>query len=206
MLWKRSFALLFALVLASCHEGSKAVERENVLPAPSAIGSNTKVTNVRSIKGTELGHLARALGGNGTLINVWASWCGSCKGELPVLHDFAAEYQSKGLHVVVVSVDEPDQYLKLPDLVAGYGFSPPIWVAGRPLGEFKWALAQNWKGNIPVTFLYDSRGRRRFFWDGPVEAAEIRPVVDELVAGKDVQGEKHFPLADGITEESANVP
>ena len=117
-----------------------------------------------------------------------------------MLHQMANEYAPKGLHIVLVSVDEPDEQPRLPQLTSGYGFVPPVWVATRPLNEFKWALAQNWKGNIPVTFLYDARGKRRFFWDGPVEAEELRPIIEDFLSGKDVQGEKHFALAPGITD------
>ncbi len=118
-----------------------------------------------------------------------------------MLHEIANEYTAKGLHVVVVSVDEPEDQPRLAAIISDFGFPPPVWIAARPLSEFKWALAQNWKGNIPVTFLYDSHGKRRFFWDGPVEAEELRPVIDRFLSGEDVQGEKHFALAPGITSE-----
>jgi len=177
-----------------------------VVPSPSALGSKTTTQDVRSIRGADISHLARAMGGKGTIFNVWASWCGSCKGELPSIRDFASTYASKGIHFIIVSVDDPEQYPRLAEIAAGYGISPPIWAASRPLGAFKWELAQNWKGNIPVTFLYDSHGKRRFFWDGPVESLELRPIVEDLLAGKDVQGEKHFPLAQGVTDDSANMP
>lgn len=193
--------------MLGCNGCKWSSEPDNILPAASALGSATTALNVRSIKGSELSHLARAMGGRGTIFNVWASWCESCKGELPIIHEFANEHASRGLRVVIVSVDEPEAYSRLPEVAARFGFSPPIWVASKPLGEFKRALAQNWKGNIPVTFLYDSRGNRRFFWDGPVEATELRPVVEDFLAGNNVQGEKHFELSAGATtDDSANVP
>ena len=189
-----------------CHGRHPSSEPDNVLPAPNTLGSPTAIQNVRAIAGADLSHLARAMGGKATVFNVWASWCESCKGELPMMREVAKDYAPKGLHVVLVSVDEAEQFARLPEIVAGYGFSMPVWVAVGPLGEFKWSLAKNWKGNIPVTFLYDSRGQRRFFWDGPVEPGEIRPVIEDMLAGNEVQGEKHFPLSQGAIDESANVP
>ncbi len=123
-----------------------------------------------------------------------------------MLYHLANDYASKGLHVVLVSVNEPEDQPKLPAITSGFGFAPPVWVAVRPLSDFKWALAQNWKGNIPVTFLYDAQGRRRFFWDGPVEAQELRPVIEQFLSGHDVQGEKHFALSAGITDEPSLRP
>jgi thiol-disulfide isomerase/thioredoxin len=183
----------------ACHGHSSQAEPENLVPSPSALGRASGVPNVRSITGKELSHLARAWGNSGTLINVWASWCGSCKGELPMLHQIANEYASRGLHVVVVSVDEPEDHPRLAAIISGFGFSPPVWVAARPLSKFKSTLAQNWMGNIPVTFLYDFHGKRRFFWDGPIDAEELRPIVERFLSGEDIQGEQHFDLAPGIT-------
>jgi len=118
-----------------------------------------------------------------------------------MLHELAKEYAARHLLVVIVAVDEPDELARLAETAAGFGFPPPIWIASRPLGLFKSELAKNWKGNIPVTFLYDSRGKRRYFWDGPVEPSELRPVIDDCLSGKDVQGEKHFALSAGTTDE-----
>ncbi len=117
-----------------------------------------------------------------------------------MLRQIAIQYSARGLQIVLVSVDEPEDHSRLAAFTSELGFAPPNWVASRPLNEFKWALAQNWKGNIPVTFLYDAQGKRRFFWDGPVEADELRPVIEDFLAGKAIQGEKHFELSPGLIE------
>jgi thiol-disulfide isomerase/thioredoxin len=144
--------------------------------------------------------------GRGTLVNIWATWCGTCNGELLVLSQLAKEYAHNDLHVVLVSVDEPEEQSRLAGLLATQGFALPAWVAALPLSEFKWELAKTWKGNIPVTFLYDHLGRRRFFWDGPVEAEDLKPIINDFLAGKRVDGEKHFALSPGITGPQHEVP
>jgi thiol-disulfide isomerase/thioredoxin len=40
------------------------------------------------------------------LLNLWATWCGPCRYEIPELEQLHAKYQPKGFEVIGVSVDE----------------------------------------------------------------------------------------------------
>ena len=40
------------------------------------------------------------------LLNIWATWCGPCRYEIPELQALHAKYQPKGFEVIGVSVDE----------------------------------------------------------------------------------------------------
>jgi thiol-disulfide isomerase/thioredoxin len=40
------------------------------------------------------------------LLNVWATWCGPCRAEIPQLETLHAKYAQRGFEVVGVSVDE----------------------------------------------------------------------------------------------------
>ena len=44
--------------------------------------------------------------GNVILLNVWATWCGPCRFEIPELGKVHAKYASRGFKVIGVSVDE----------------------------------------------------------------------------------------------------
>ena len=44
--------------------------------------------------------------GNVVLLNVWATWCGPCRFEIPELQAIHDHYAAKGFEVVGVSVDE----------------------------------------------------------------------------------------------------
>jgi len=50
--------------------------------------------------------LLAALRGKAVWINFWASWCPPCQVEIPVVRDLAAQYASRGLVVLGISVQE----------------------------------------------------------------------------------------------------
>jgi len=43
------------------------------------------------------------------LLNVWATWCWPCQEEMPSIQRLHEEYGDRGLRVVAVSVDDPNQ-------------------------------------------------------------------------------------------------
>ncbi len=48
--------------------------------------------------------------GHWTIVDFWASWCGPCRREIPVIKELYDKYKSAGLNVVGVAVkDNPDQ-------------------------------------------------------------------------------------------------
>ncbi len=188
------------LMLSACRQSASRSDPDNRLPSPDAIGRRSDVSQVRWVEGKELGRLARAHGGHGTLFNVWATWCGSCKGEFPTMQQIATQFGPRGIQVVPVSVDEPEQMTQLVNWIGGRGFAPPAWLAARPLDRFKAEVAPNWLGNIPITLLYDAHGKRRFFWNGPIRATEVTSVLEDFLAGKPIDGERHYSLSAGATE------
>ena len=51
--------------------------------------------------------------GKYVLVDFWASWCGPCRREIPVIKEIYKEYQPKGLEVISVAVwDEPENTIR----------------------------------------------------------------------------------------------
>ncbi len=73
------------------------------------IGTALPVYRATSLTGAPV-----TLGGTGgplTLVNVWATWCTSCKEEMQDLAAIHRDYTSRGLRVVAVSVDAGSEAL-----------------------------------------------------------------------------------------------
>ena len=120
------------------------------------------------------------------LLDVWASWCGPCKQELPMLDDIAARLRHQGVEILAVSVDQDRE-----NVVKFLG------ARGR------WALtiAHDAKGEIaerlqpekmPTSYIIDRQGIIRYVNYGfvPGDAPTIEHRLADLAAdGK--PGKRH---------------
>ena len=50
--------------------------------------------------------------GKVVLLDIWASWCGPCKKEMPFLIDIDKRYRDKGLVILAVNIDKDVQNIK----------------------------------------------------------------------------------------------
>jgi len=151
--------------------------------------------DLRSVTAEALLGEVRRLGGKGTLVNVWASWCGPCKHEIPMLEKLAATLAPRGVHVLLVSVDEPGDADKARAFLRERRIALKSYLAERPLGVFKQGLNPRWPGMVPASFLYDASSALRYFWGGEAFEEELRPVLDAFAAGKPIQGEADVQVA-----------
>jgi thiol-disulfide isomerase/thioredoxin len=141
------------------------------------VGQIAPSVTVKTLKGRDLA--LDSLRGKVVLLDVWASWCGPCKQELPLLDDMAKRLRADGIEVLAVSVDHERanvvKFLKV----------KPRWaltIAHDPKGQIADLLAPE---KMPTSYVIDRAGIVRYVNSGfePGDAKEIeRRLLD--VAGR----------------------
>lgn len=92
--------------------------------------------------------------GKVVLLNIWATWCGPCKKEIPDLIKISEEMSSKGVLVMGVSVDQHKNSLQL---VSNYVEKTNITY--HMFLSLKIAEAYGGIQAIPTSFIIDRNGK-----------------------------------------------
>lgn len=61
--------------------------------------------------------------GEVVLINIWATWCGPCRIEMPSIEQVHRDLGPKGLKVLAISVDDPGTDAQVRQFVKQYGLT-----------------------------------------------------------------------------------
>jgi thiol-disulfide isomerase/thioredoxin len=118
--------------------------------------------------------LAQAARGRPIVVNLWASWCGPCREEMPALA--AAQQRHPDVGFLFVNQGEtPDKvrfYLAREGLALQEVLLDPASALGRAIGS----------GGLPTTLFLDSQGRRVDAHFGVLSAASLQTRVQGLRA------------------------
>lgn len=121
-----------------------------------------------------------SLRGQVVLLNVWATWCGPCREEIPYLSDLSRAEQPRGLKIIGVSIDTKADQAKVADLATQLGMPYDIWLDpdDRISGLFR-------ASGVPASVLIDRDGVLRWRHLGVVRETTpgFRATLDKALAG-----------------------
>jgi thiol-disulfide isomerase/thioredoxin len=108
--------------------------------------------------------------GRPLVLNFWATWCGPCVTEMPLLDRFAKEQSSSGWRVLALAIDRMEPVRRF---IAERSLALPIALAAGEGLDLSRALG-NKLGALPFSVVFDSAG-------DPV-ARQLGAVSPELLA------------------------
>ena len=164
----RRLAVLLALLLtfAACNRKETAAGNDGVRPVAQT--ASTATTAPATATGIDVGSLMPPYTANnldGTpfdlatkrnsvvLVNIWATWCGPCRYEIPELQAIHDRFKPRGFEVIGVSVDEG-----APETVRAFAAERKMTypIVLDPRGSLADTLQT---GLLPTTVLVDRNGK-----------------------------------------------
>jgi peroxiredoxin len=115
--------------------------------------------------------------GKVVLLNFWATWCHGCVQEMPWFMEFQDKYQSDGLAVIGVSMDD-DGWKSVTPFVQEKKVNYTVVIGDKTLGD-QFGLAA-----MPMTILIDRAGNIVSKYPGVVDREACEKQLHSLLAEK----------------------
>jgi thiol-disulfide isomerase/thioredoxin len=118
----------------------------------------------------------QSLAGKVVVVNFWATWCKPCRREIPDFSKVYEQYKDRGLVVLGVLTDDPDNQALLnfqSDNMMAY---PVVRANPEIMTSYDSPKA------MPTTFIYDRRGQRAHYQMGLLQAEQLSKLVAPLLA------------------------
>ncbi|MGH2655468.1 MAG: TlpA family protein disulfide reductase [Actinomycetota bacterium] len=108
-------------------------------------------------------------------LNFWASWCPSCREDAPLMQDLWEEYGPRGVQFLGVNVNDTREDAVAFEGEFGITFPSVFDPAGELAGEYGVV-------GIPTMFVIGPDGRIDYRYQGRLDPARFRSVIDEILA------------------------
>lgn len=170
-------AVLAAALFAATHFLGDEIFRVEV-------GSTAPAFTAATLDATPAARSLADYKGQVVLVNVWATWCGPCREEMPSMEALYKEFAPRGFKIVAVSVDEARDAQKVRDFVKEFGITFDV------LHDAAGQIQQTYQTTgVPENFLLGADGviRKKSYtqnWTSEPNRALVARLLDEARAGQ----------------------
>lgn len=118
--------------------------------------------------------------GKTIFLNVWATWCGPCRFEMPSIQNLYNKVDKEKIVFVMLAVDDRNQFEKVANYVKEKEFTFPVYVPHEYLPE------QLTVRTIPTTFVISPAGKIATHETGAAnyDTEEFKTFLEGLTAEK----------------------
>jgi thiol-disulfide isomerase/thioredoxin len=119
--------------------------------------------------------------GKVVFLNLWATWCGPCKIEMPTIAKAAAAYKGKPVEFVTLSIDKPEAAVQAKLFISR---QEPLRFYSDPEAKIIFQFSPPAEG-MPTTVIYGKDGleKARISGEADWSSPEARALIDEALAG-----------------------
>lgn len=144
------YAISAALVLFFAAKGFSGEAKDNSQSISNVVSKPTALPNL-TLKDSS-GKLVKfdSFKGKKVFVNLWATWCGPCRREMPSIDNLAKKLKKEKVAFVMLALD--DDFRKSVKYIQTAKFSLPVYYPASPMPEMFNVPA------IPTTFIFDEKG------------------------------------------------
>lgn len=115
------------------------------------------------------------------IVNFFATWCGPCMQEMPVLNSFYKEHLNTNIKLLFVSLDNAGTLKKLPSKMKKLGVVAPVYLLNEN-SDFSWLsnIDKRWQGSIPATMVINNKKNIKAFFETPLEEGQLEFYLKKL--------------------------
>lgn len=148
-----------------------------------AAEDETPAVQLREVDLTGLRERLEVHRGQVVLVDVWATWCRPCVASWPKLVDITEKYREKGLAVLTLNTDLPEQREAVEEFLRERGApGESLLLRVENFDDFVRKVGRQWEGGLPAILLYDRAGNLQHELLGARATAGVEEKIRDLLA------------------------
>ncbi len=167
--------ILVVALLGGLFSGKEKTAKKHPRPV---IGEQARDFSYPGLDGREV-RLSDYYGKKVIFLNIWATWCTSCKKELPTVQKMYEKLKGDDLEVLAVSIDALGKKAVVP-FMKKYGLTFPALLDTSGSIQLLYGTT-----GVPETFIIDKKGKIAYIeigagdWTDPEKEALLRGLMNE---------------------------